>query len=136
MKAILIMLAVTTVHLFAETKISDFQWKNRLLVVSGASEELVKRFAERKAEFEERDLLVFLLSGKASEKQPVEPKLAAEFRKRLSPESGKPMVYLIGKDGRTTLRWSMEYFSFEKLFSSIDGMPMRQREMREQRKGD
>ena len=114
---------------FAETKISDFQWKNRLVIVAGASEALVGRFAEEKAGLEERDLRVFFLSGKGSEKQPVEPELAAEFRKRLSPEPGKAMVYLIGKDGRTTLRWSMQHFSFEKLFSSIDGMPLRQREI-------
>jgi|AntRauTorckE6833_2_1112554.scaffolds.fasta_scaffold49565_1 hypothetical protein len=131
MKAILSILAVSTSIMFANSAISDFQWKNRLLIVSGATAELVKEIATEQEGIRERDLRVFVLSGEGEKKYPVDPELAVEFKKRLSPKAEEPMVYLIGKDSRTILRWSLEEFSFEKLYSSIDAMPMRQREMRE-----
>ena len=111
--------------------IADFQWKNRILVLSGADERIVKLLAEEKAGLEDRDLKVFILSGSGVESYPVDPGLEDEFETRLTPSKEKPMVYLIGKDGRTTLEWTLAGFTFEKLFASIDAMPMRKREMRE-----
>jgi hypothetical protein len=118
---------------FADTGISDFRWKNRLLVVSGASKKLVQQLDSEEAGLTERDLQVFILSGEGKSDYPPKPNLAAEFAKRLSPDPEKPKVYLIGKDGQTTLEWSLDNFSFEKLYASIDAMPMRQREIREDR---
>lgn len=116
---------------FADTGISDFRWEKRLLVVSGASEALVEKLDSEEDGLFERDLQVFILSGKGKTEYPVKPKLADEFARRLSPDPEKPMVYLIGKDGRTTLEWPLDEFSFKKLYARIDAMPMRQREMRE-----
>jgi hypothetical protein len=130
MKAILSALALSSSMVFAGSSISDFQWKNRLFIVSGASEKLVKEIATEQKGIMERDLRVFILSGEGEKKYPVPPEFAVEIKKRLSPNAEEPLVYLIGKDSRTTLRWSLEEFSFEKLYSSIDAMPMRQREMR------
>jgi len=116
---------------FAQDRISDFQGEFRLLVVSGADEGMVELLDREEAGLEERDLKVFILSGPGEKEYPAKPELAGEFKARLSPPDGKPMVYLIGKDGRTTLEWSLADFTFKKLYGSIDAMPMRRREMRE-----
>lgn len=131
MKAIVPTIVFTSSMAFADTGISDFLWKNRLLVVSGATDALVEQFDAEEAGLFERDLQVFILSGSGKSDYPVKPKLAAEFTERLSPHPEKPKVYLIGKDGRTTLEWTLKDFTFKKLYASIDAMPMRQREMKE-----
>ncbi|MBC7979602.1 MAG: DUF4174 domain-containing protein [Armatimonadetes bacterium] len=117
--------------IFSQTKIADFKWEKRLLIVSGASELIVTQLKAEKAGLEERDLQVFVLSGWGEKEFPVNPKLADEFESRLSPPEAVPMVYLIGKDGITAKSWMMKEFTFQKLFASIDSMPMRQREMRD-----
>ncbi|QTN32726.1 DUF4174 domain-containing protein [Akkermansiaceae bacterium] len=119
----------------AGEQIADFQWNSRLLVLSGASGEAVARIAADEAGIRERDIKVFVLGGSGAKRFPVPEKLAGEFAERLDPDAGAPMVYLIGKDGRTTLRWPMGEFTLEKLYASIDIMPMRQREMRERGQG-
>jgi len=116
---------------FANGGISDFQWKYRLLVVSGADDSIVNLLATQKPGLDERDLKVFILSGAGEKSFPAKPELAEEFKARLTPPAGKSMVYLIGKDGRTILEWPLADFTFAKLYGSIDAMPMRQREMRE-----
>ncbi len=116
---------------FAQGKISDFQWKSRLLVISGANDKIVELLGKEEAGLEERDLKVFVLKGAGQTDYPAKPELAAEFKDRLSPPAGKAMVYLIGKDGSTTLEWPLEDFTFKKLYGRIDAMPMRKREMRD-----
>jgi hypothetical protein len=74
---------------------------------------------------------VFILGGSGTSQYPADPKLTAEFIRRLSPDPETPKIFLIGKDGITTLSWEKGAFSFKKLYASIDAMPMRQREMRE-----
>ena len=78
---------------------------------------------------------VFVLNGEkeAKERFPVGDGLRGELVKKVSAEGGEKTVWLIGKDGNTVLQWSLEEFSFAKVFASIDGMPMRQREMRERK---
>ncbi len=131
MKAIVPTIVFTSSMAFADTGISDFLWKNRLLVVSGATEALVEQLDAEEAGLFERDLQIFILSGSGKSDYPVKAKLAAEFTERLSPDPDKPKVYFIGKDGRTTLEWPLKDFTFKKLYASIDAMPMRQREMKE-----
>jgi hypothetical protein len=121
----------TSSMLFAQGKISDFQWKNRLLVVSGADAGIVKFLETQEAGLEERDLKVFILSGSGEKEYAAKPELAAEFKARLNPPAEKATVYLIGKDGRTTLEWPLSEFTIAKLFAIIDAMPMRKREMLE-----
>ena len=116
---------------FANGGISDFHWKYRLLVVSGADDSIVNLLATQKPGLDERDLKVFILSGAGEKSFAAKPELAREFKARLTPPAGKSMVYLIGKDGRTILEWPLANFTFAELYGSIDAMPMRQREMRE-----
>jgi hypothetical protein len=91
----------------------------------------VKLLETEEAALEERDLKVFILSGSGENEYAAKPELAAEFKARLKPPEDKPTVYLIGKDGRTTLEWPLSEFTFAKLYASIDAMPMRKREMRD-----
>lgn len=129
MKSTIPLIVFTSSLVLADTEIADYHWKKRLLVLSEADAAMIENLSEEKAGLAERDLQVFVLSGVGIDKYPVKEKLAKEFQKGLSPELGKPTVWLIGKDGRTTLEWSAENFTFEKLFAAIDAMPMRQQEM-------
>jgi Domain of unknown function (DUF4174) len=131
MKYVAPVIVFTSSMIFAQDKISDFQWQSRLLVVSGATQGIVELLESDEAGFEERDLKVFILSGEGLPEYAARPSLAKELESRLSPAKSKPMVYLIGKDGKTTLRWSLEEFTIAKLFASIDAMPMRKSEMRD-----
>ena len=121
---------------FGET-LADFRWEKRVLVVSGADEGFLAGAEKEKAGLEDRDMRVFVLDGVGAKKFPVGEKLRGEFSKKLSvskDDAEKGKVWLIGKDGSTVLQWTLAEFSFKKVFASIDGMPMRQREMREKGK--
>ena len=66
----------------------------------------------------ERDMVIHLLIKKQDEHEP------------FNLEEDKFTVLLIGKDGTEKGRWH-EPVSVEELFTLIDTMPMRQREMKE-----
>ena len=94
--------------------LSKYRWKNRVLVVATPSES-DPAFSEQKARFKanaaamtERDLVVEIQPG------------ADTFQ-----------VTLIGKDGGRKWRQS-DPLDMDTLFALIDGMPMRQSEMRQQ----
>ena len=115
---------------FAETDLSTFKWKNRVLVLLAPSDH-DPRLGEQQATatagaagFSERDLIVVTEIG-------TEGPLHRMFATRV----GDFQVVLVGKDGHSTLQWSKPVSS-EVLFSVIDKMPMRRNEMRQQRKGD
>lgn len=131
MKYVAPVIAFTSSMLFAQDRISDFRWQSRLLIISGATEEAVELLDSGETGLGERDLKVFILSGEGLHEYAAKPSLAKELESRLSPPKGKAMVYLIGKDGKTTLSWPLAEFTIGKLFASIDAMPMRKREMRE-----
>lgn len=131
MKCVVPMIVFASPVVFAQDRISDFKWQSRLLIVSGATVETLELLGSEKAGLEERDLKVFILSGAGLPEYGPKEALGNELERRLCPPKGKPMVYLIGKDGATTLSWLLGEFTIGKLFASIDAMPMRKREMRE-----
>ena len=131
MKCVGPMIVFASPVVFAQERISDFKWQSRLLIVSGATLETVDLLRSGQAGLEERDLKVFILSGEGFREYGPKEGLKSELERRLSPPQGKPMVYLIGKDGTTTLSWRLGEFTIGKHFASIDAMPMRKREMRE-----
>jgi hypothetical protein len=131
MKILLPAIILSASVAFAQDSVDDFRWKDRLLVFSEGDQATLKKLAAEKADLAERDLKVYVLSGAGEEAHPVGEKLAEDFRERLAPPKSEPMAYLIGKDGRTTLKWKLRDFTFEKLYAAIDAMPMRRREMRE-----
>jgi hypothetical protein len=132
MKALLfsVFTCLVTMIAFAETDLSTFKWKNRVLVLLAPSDH-DPRLGEQQATatavaagFSERDLIVVTEIG-------IEGPLHRMFGTRV----GDFQVVLVGKDGDSTLQWSKPVSS-EVLFSVIDKMPMRRDEMRQQRKGD
>lgn len=133
MKLFLPAIILSATALFAQDSIEDFHWKNRLLVFSEMNEATLSKLAAENADLSERDLKVFILNGAGQKAHPANERLANNFLDRLAPTDGEPTAYLIGKDGRTTLKWKLADFTFAKLYAAIDAMPMRRREMGEGR---
>ena len=131
MKFLLPALILSAPAIFAQERIEDFRGKNRLLIFSEIDEPTLSKLAAEKADLSERDMKVFVLSGAGEKAHPTNEKLAKAFRERLAPPEDEPTAYLIGKDGRTTLKWKLADFTFAKLYAAIDAMPMRRREMGE-----
>jgi hypothetical protein len=115
-----------------------YQWKKRILLVFAPSADSawLKRqreaLAHEQAGLRERDLVVIWVTG---ERVAVEGgdtfvfdahELACAYGVE---REDAPRILLIGKDGGVKLR-SAEPVPAERLFELIDGMPMRQSEMR------
>lgn len=130
MKRVLSLFLLLAKPVLAQSSIEDFQWENRLLVISIGDPELVRQIERERSDLEDRDLRVFVLGGDGKSEHPANKGLSGEFGKRLRIEAGKPRVFLIGKDGRTTLSWQRKNFTFRKLYARIDAMPMRRQEMK------
>ena len=120
-------------------RLKDYQWRNRLILAFSSSAEdygrraLEKEIANRAEEVIDRDLLVFqiLESGETKLGNSSLPESSGNYlREKFSIKSGTFTVLLIGKDGGVKLRKEGEV-ELGEIFSLIDSMPMRQREMRE-----
>ncbi|WP_103021028.1 DUF4174 domain-containing protein [Salinibacter altiplanensis] len=137
---------VTTPADTIDFRLEDHRWEHRLLFVfapSDTNEALAQQ--EDVAEghdpgFRERDLLVLTVVGQSqgtqraapgAEPQPLMAAAARGLRERFDVLRGAFRVVLAGKDGTEKCRGA-EPFPVRSLFDTIDAMPMRQREMREQ----
>ncbi len=125
-----------------EIDLSKYQWENRLLMVFAPSaqhagyQNLTRELEGQTDEIIDRDLLVFHVFeiGKSRISETVISKRAAEsLQRRFSIAPGQITVVLIGKDGGEKLRRETTV-DLNEIFSLIDSMPMRQREMRERGK--
>ena len=115
-----------------------YRWKNRLLMVFSPSpdhsdyQSLLKEMQDRQNGLRDRDVLVFEIFEKGPSRldnSPM-PKDSVDFlRKKFSAGQGSFLVILIGKDGEEKMR--RQKVSLTEIFAVIDGMPMRQREMKE-----
>lgn len=123
-------------------ELNRYLWKNRLLLVFAPSEhdaryrDLKRELREHGDAILERDLLVFhVLENGVSRlgPSPIDAQSAALLRDRFSVNPGQFLVVLIGKDGGEKLRRGGE-LDITEIFSLIDSMPMRQREIRERGK--
>lgn len=98
----------------------DFKWKNRVIIVFSENDVLAQKqlstFKEDQAGMDDRDLVVFM--------NPVSQEM-----KDLKSTDHFFEVVLIGKDG-TVKKRKDALMTTEELFAIIDGMPMRQSEMR------
>jgi hypothetical protein len=122
-------------------ELKEYVWKNRLLLVFAPSEDdaryrgLERELRKHGDAILERDLLVFhVLENGVSRlgRSPIDTQSASLLRDRFSVNQGQFLVVLIGKDGGEKLRRGDEV-DITEIFSLIDSMPMRQREMRERR---
>ena len=119
--------------------VREYQWKNRLLKVfapSAQDSRYQKLAGELKSQTHHiivRDLLVFHVFdiGQSRVNHTVisEP-VVKGLQKRFSITSNQFTVVLVGKDGGEKLRRESAV-DLDEVFSVIDSMPMRQREIRE-----
>jgi len=119
--------------------LSEYRWKHRLLIVFAPSaqdaryQSLARELERERDKIIDRDLFVFLVfeTGQSGVNQKVISKTAAEWLQRhFSITSGQFIVVLVGKDGGEKLRQE-SIVHVDEIFSLIDSMPMRQREMLE-----
>ena len=117
---------------------ADHRWTHRLLYVFAPSDDHPDLVAQRQMAtgfvdgFRERDLLfvsVLERGESCADGRAMDAASAAELREAYDVEPGAFTVVLVGKDG-TAKRRSAAPVPIESLFEQIDGMPMRQREMR------
>lgn len=118
--------------------LSDLQWENRIILVKASSnpEEAVGILHKFHDGVAERDVLWFVVTDQAVESnlQTMTDGMAESVRQKLEAQPEGASVILIGKDGGIKDRGSE--LDLERLFSRIDQMPMRIREMREQDEGE
>lgn len=122
------------------TSLDDFQWKNRLLIIYADDQksshlgEQLTEITQKQEDYYERDLNVIILKNQNVEIWNSNQNHQLDFQqiiKKLKIDANQSYQnLLIGKDGGVKLR-SNSPISNEKLFRTIDAMPMRQREMRD-----
>lgn len=127
-------------------RVDDHQWEHRLLFVfagtdtSAALSRQEEAFAGHDAGFRDRDLLLLTVTGSdhgthraapGADSRPLTEAAAQRLRSRFDVPPDSFRAILVGKDG-TEKRRDAEPVSVRSVFDSIDAMPMRQREMREQ----
>jgi hypothetical protein len=109
------------------TDLSEFRWKKRPVVVFADSEndpafiEQMEFLEDEVAELTERDVVVLV---------DTDPAARSPLRLKMRPRGF--MLVLVGKDGGIKLRKPFPW-DVREITRSIDKMPMRQREIREQK---
>ncbi len=119
--------------------LSTYTWKNRLLLVFAPREQdetfqnFIEKLQGQEDQMTDRDLIIFSIFESGESRlgdSSIDPHSAASLRDRFSIPPGQFMVVLVGKDGGEKLRRNSDV-ELKEIFSLIDSMPMRQREMRE-----
>lgn len=121
-----------------EFKLSDYQWQHRILLVFAPStdssqyRQQMQAWQADAAGTDERDLKVMQILGTGQSQvdgRSLNSASAERLRQqfRITPEEFA--VILVGKDGTEKQR-SQTPIDLATLFRTIDGMPMRQQEMR------
>lgn len=129
--------------LFGDDPLSEFRWKNRILLVSAPLDTLTgeelqalrKALTSEAKPLRERDLIVIDLSQRPlnlpNAKRLSQAKSDSLSRKLKLSEATGPVFLLLGKDGGEKARQSPQ-LDLAKLFALIDTMPMRRSEMKRQ----
>ena len=130
-----LMLALSSAGISFAQHISKHVWQHRLLVVLAKDttqiDAQIQTLKKDLPGLKERKLLVYSLTPTAYKKG-IESNTWIPSKRlyKASKETSKPFeVALIGLDGVVKLRQT-EILSLEKLFTLIDGMPMRRSELR------
>lgn len=114
----------------AQDPLAPHRWQARVLVVAAPDgndarlQAQCEAVAAAQAGFTERDLVVVDAVGPGPE--------AAALRRRLGLPEGAFRAVLVGKDGEAKIT-AAEPIPPERLFATIDAMPMRRDEMRARR---
>ena len=134
-------IAVDSVAAYRDSEpfsLSDYQWENRLLVVSSPTADeptftrQLQQVTASSSEFAERDLVLIRLatdgSSHAGERKLDSTQVEA-IRAELGIDAGTFAVRLVGKDGGVKLAKN-SVVPMRDIYALIDTMPMRQQEMR------
>lgn len=116
----------------------DFTWKNRVIILNAENQNQdlyqsqVNSFSSLESHIQDRDLVIISLFREGCSTlngNKISGESADNIRRNLQINDGEYSVLLIGKDGGVKFRKN-EIVEPVELFSVIDRMPMRQREMR------
>ena len=133
-------IAVDSVQAYRDSEsfsLGDYQWENRLLVVSSSAPDEPKfarqlqQVAATGREFGERDLVLISLATDGMSlagKRKLDPTQVEEIRAALGIDAGAFAVLLVGKDGTVKLSKN-SIVPMDDIYELIDKMPMRQREI-------
>ena len=132
LRCIVLLLLMLQLNTMSSQDLREFKWKKRILLIIDTNNDLpvrdlqVSKFISRHEEMEERDLVLFVCTGKEvldvdGLKTNVDPQKISygEFQG----------VVLIGKDGGVKLRKKF-FVEPNEIFHLIDQMPMRRSEMK------
>ena len=134
---ILIGLTVWTPKETLSMDLTKFQWKNRLLFIFAQDDshplykDLQSQIVAKKAEVNDRDLIVFEVPAKGPARmntRPLDQKEADSMRTHFAIPSNTFSLILVGKDGGIKLKRE-DRVDLSDVFGLIDSMSMRQREM-------
>lgn len=131
------LLTIINCSLMNAQDLKDYQWKNRILVLSDKSidteplQSQLRGFTADNEALTDRNLIIFLLTedivyhsnGELSEIN------AERLRKHLGISYDFRGTVLVGKDGGVKMKEGFQV-SPETVFTLIDGMPMRRAEIR------
>jgi hypothetical protein len=119
--------------------LSQFKWKNRLLLIFAPKNNdpffsaLQNEISAQKSEVLVRDLVVFKIfeTGPSfMDTTQIDHTTAESIRKQFDVPPGRFTVILVGKDGGVKLMRNA-MVKLKDIFALIDAMPMRQEEMRQ-----
>lgn len=124
-------LITLTTHGADMNRLSDYQWKNRLILVQAADENAseIETLNSARAGVDDRDIVWFVNTGSyvVSNQKALSSRLESDVRALLEESRLKERVLLIGKDGGIKSREPI--LDLDAIFRRIDAMPMRIREM-------
>jgi hypothetical protein len=143
----MLLLSFTGLHVSAQGPafLSEYQWNQRVLLLfhgeqdrSGLFPQQMAALLTHQAELAERDVIFFQLMKEEGTGPGIGfnvPRIFSEqielLRQYYSVSPQEFTIILVGKDGSEKLRKRNQILSTQELFSIIDGMPMRQQELRE-----
>jgi hypothetical protein len=129
---LMLLLITLTTHGADMNSLSDYQWKNRLILVQAADADggEIETLRSARAAVDDRDIVWFVNTGAdlVSNQDGVSSSLENEIKALLDQFRSDERVLLIGKDGGMKSREPS--LDLDAIFRRIDGMPMRKREMR------
>jgi hypothetical protein len=116
------------------TTLYSYKWHNRVVIFNELAQDkqLVNTLEQHKTHIEQRDIIWFVIATETMFTNAANPFPVTAINnaiKQFNVSQGD--MALIGKDG--TLKFRTHHLNMDELFSVIDAMPMRQREMQHQR---
>jgi hypothetical protein len=119
--------------------LSEYQWKNRVMLIitndidSKIYTSQIQEFSTNGEDFKERKLIVYTVLPKKHKLENSKENdwvTDSELYSNYNPSNKTFQVVLIGLDGRVKLQQNT-VLTTTKLFSTIDSMPMRRAEVRD-----